>query len=243
MTTTEMQNLTVQVYQVFIKATPEQIWDAITKPEFTERYFHGVRSDFDLRPRPLPPDDGRHGSARDAGGGARGRPAGRLAHAGRPCTTPRWPWRSRAESRGRSKHGTMGPRSSRSPTTGSKELQDGRGRLRDGMDRRPLIAGRRCSRPESRSGEPTQGALALVVPRALQRPRSATPDEDSRVALGRERYATPENAGGAARACDRTSVEAKSWRPVATSTSQVVISSNVSQSITYRAIAETLHTD
>ena len=50
MTTTEMQNLTVQVYQVFIKATPQQIWDAITKPEFTERYFHGVRSDFDLRP-------------------------------------------------------------------------------------------------------------------------------------------------------------------------------------------------
>ena len=43
MTTTEMQNLTVQVYQVFIKATPEQIWDAITKPEFTERYFHKAR--------------------------------------------------------------------------------------------------------------------------------------------------------------------------------------------------------
>jgi uncharacterized protein YndB with AHSA1/START domain len=34
---------TTQVYQVFILATPEQIWDAITKPEFTERYFHGVR--------------------------------------------------------------------------------------------------------------------------------------------------------------------------------------------------------
>jgi uncharacterized protein YndB with AHSA1/START domain len=33
---------TTQVYQVFILATPEQIWDAITKPEFTERYFHGV---------------------------------------------------------------------------------------------------------------------------------------------------------------------------------------------------------
>ncbi len=32
-----------QVYQVFIKATPEQIWDAITKPEFTERYFYGAR--------------------------------------------------------------------------------------------------------------------------------------------------------------------------------------------------------
>ena len=32
-----------QVYQVFIKATPEAIWEAITEPEFTERYFHGAR--------------------------------------------------------------------------------------------------------------------------------------------------------------------------------------------------------
>jgi uncharacterized protein YndB with AHSA1/START domain len=40
-TTTNVQ--TTQVYQVFILATPEQIWDAITRPEFTERYFHGVR--------------------------------------------------------------------------------------------------------------------------------------------------------------------------------------------------------
>ncbi len=36
---------TTQVYNVYILATPEQIWDAITKPEFTERYFHGVRID------------------------------------------------------------------------------------------------------------------------------------------------------------------------------------------------------
>ena len=34
---------TTQVYRVFIKATPEQIWEAITKPEFTERYFHKAR--------------------------------------------------------------------------------------------------------------------------------------------------------------------------------------------------------
>jgi uncharacterized protein YndB with AHSA1/START domain len=34
---------TTQVYQVFIKATPEAIWDAITKPEFTARYFYGAR--------------------------------------------------------------------------------------------------------------------------------------------------------------------------------------------------------
>jgi uncharacterized protein YndB with AHSA1/START domain len=40
---TTMTAQTTQVYSVFILATPEQIWDAITKPEFTERYFHGVR--------------------------------------------------------------------------------------------------------------------------------------------------------------------------------------------------------
>jgi uncharacterized protein YndB with AHSA1/START domain len=40
-TITEIQ--TTQVYQLFIKATPEAIWDAITKPEFTQRYFHGAR--------------------------------------------------------------------------------------------------------------------------------------------------------------------------------------------------------
>jgi uncharacterized protein YndB with AHSA1/START domain len=33
---------TTQIYSVFILATPEQIWDAITKPEFTQKYFHGA---------------------------------------------------------------------------------------------------------------------------------------------------------------------------------------------------------
>ena len=32
-----------QVYQVYIKASPEQVWDAITRPEFTTRYFFGSR--------------------------------------------------------------------------------------------------------------------------------------------------------------------------------------------------------
>jgi uncharacterized protein YndB with AHSA1/START domain len=40
---TTMTAQTTQVYQVFIGATPEQIWEAITQPEFTEKYFHGVR--------------------------------------------------------------------------------------------------------------------------------------------------------------------------------------------------------
>jgi uncharacterized protein YndB with AHSA1/START domain len=39
---TTMTATTTQVYQVFIKATPEAIWEAMTKPEFTSRYFHGV---------------------------------------------------------------------------------------------------------------------------------------------------------------------------------------------------------
>ena len=34
---------TTQVYNVFIKATPEQIWEAITTPEFTAKYFYGAR--------------------------------------------------------------------------------------------------------------------------------------------------------------------------------------------------------
>ena len=34
---------TVQIYQVFIKATPEQIWQAIIDPDFTTKYFHGSR--------------------------------------------------------------------------------------------------------------------------------------------------------------------------------------------------------
>jgi len=43
MTTTMTTAKIMQVYQVYIRATPEQIWEAITKPEFTERYFHGAR--------------------------------------------------------------------------------------------------------------------------------------------------------------------------------------------------------
>jgi uncharacterized protein YndB with AHSA1/START domain len=38
---TTMTAQTSQVYSVFIKATPQQIWDAITKREFTQKYFFG----------------------------------------------------------------------------------------------------------------------------------------------------------------------------------------------------------
>jgi uncharacterized protein YndB with AHSA1/START domain len=50
MTTAAATTVTTQVYRVYIKATPEAIWDAITKPEWTERYGYGGRAEYDLRP-------------------------------------------------------------------------------------------------------------------------------------------------------------------------------------------------
>jgi len=50
MTTATETNVTTQVYRVYIKATPEAIWDAITQPEWTEKYGYGGRAEFDLRP-------------------------------------------------------------------------------------------------------------------------------------------------------------------------------------------------
>ncbi|GAA1862746.1 SRPBCC family protein [Asanoa iriomotensis] len=41
---------TVQVHRVYIKASAQAIWDAITKPEWTARYGHRGLSDYDLRP-------------------------------------------------------------------------------------------------------------------------------------------------------------------------------------------------
>jgi len=40
---TTMTAQTTQIYQLFIRATPEQVWNAITKPEFTTRYFFASR--------------------------------------------------------------------------------------------------------------------------------------------------------------------------------------------------------
>ena len=37
--------ITKHVYQIFIKATPQQVWDAIIEPSWTRRYFHGTSFD------------------------------------------------------------------------------------------------------------------------------------------------------------------------------------------------------
>jgi len=38
---------TTQVYRVYIRTTPQAIWDAITSPEWTERYGYGGRAEWD----------------------------------------------------------------------------------------------------------------------------------------------------------------------------------------------------
>ena len=67
MTTRTESGTTTQVYRVYIKATPEAIWDAITKPEWTERYGYGGVAEFDLRPggvaRAFPGEAMRRGAA------------------------------------------------------------------------------------------------------------------------------------------------------------------------------------
>jgi uncharacterized protein YndB with AHSA1/START domain len=50
MTSTTESAVATQVYRVYIKATPQAIWDAITKPEWTEKYGYGGLAEYDLQP-------------------------------------------------------------------------------------------------------------------------------------------------------------------------------------------------
>jgi len=50
MTSATRTTQTVQVYRVYIKATPQAVWDAIVQPEWTQRYGYGGIADFELRP-------------------------------------------------------------------------------------------------------------------------------------------------------------------------------------------------
>ncbi len=45
-----MNNASTQVYRVYIRATPEQIWQALTDPEWTNRYGYTGYAQYDLRP-------------------------------------------------------------------------------------------------------------------------------------------------------------------------------------------------
>jgi uncharacterized protein YndB with AHSA1/START domain len=50
MTGTTQTTATTQVFRVHIKATPEEIWEAITSPDWTARYGYRAPSEYDLRP-------------------------------------------------------------------------------------------------------------------------------------------------------------------------------------------------
>jgi len=40
----------VKVFEIYIRATPEQIWEAFTSPEWSRKYGYQVIYDYDLRP-------------------------------------------------------------------------------------------------------------------------------------------------------------------------------------------------
>ncbi len=50
MTIAAERTRTVQAYRVYIKATPQAVWDAITKPEWTTKYGYAGLVDYELRP-------------------------------------------------------------------------------------------------------------------------------------------------------------------------------------------------
>jgi uncharacterized protein YndB with AHSA1/START domain len=41
--------LTTQIYEIYIRATPQAIWDAITTPEWTAKYGYRGLAEHDLR--------------------------------------------------------------------------------------------------------------------------------------------------------------------------------------------------
>jgi uncharacterized protein YndB with AHSA1/START domain len=41
---------TIQMYRVYIKATPQAVWDALTKPEWTVKYGYAPLVEYELRP-------------------------------------------------------------------------------------------------------------------------------------------------------------------------------------------------
>jgi uncharacterized protein YndB with AHSA1/START domain len=67
MTTTTQTVTTTQVYRVYIKASAQAIWDAITEPEWTVRYGYTNVADYDLRPggayRSYPSEGMKRGAA------------------------------------------------------------------------------------------------------------------------------------------------------------------------------------
>src|SRR5665213_4612876 len=47
--TTTKPSKTIQIYRVYIKAAPETVWEAITKPEWTVQYGYAPLQEYELR--------------------------------------------------------------------------------------------------------------------------------------------------------------------------------------------------
>lgn len=45
-----MSEKTIQVFEIYIKAPVQKIWDAITDPDWTEKYGYRARNEYELRP-------------------------------------------------------------------------------------------------------------------------------------------------------------------------------------------------
>ena len=50
MTTVTDTSTTTKVFQVWINATPQRVWDAITDPEWNGKYGYKLAAEYDLRP-------------------------------------------------------------------------------------------------------------------------------------------------------------------------------------------------
>ena len=47
---TNATQTTLRVHRVYINAPAQKVWDAITNPEWTQRFGYGLRDEYDLRP-------------------------------------------------------------------------------------------------------------------------------------------------------------------------------------------------
>jgi uncharacterized protein YndB with AHSA1/START domain len=81
-----MTATTTQVYELFIRASPEQIWEAITTPEFTTKYFYGARIEITPEWRRTFSPDG--GDSWGEGAVAEFDPPRRLVHEWRSAYNP-----------------------------------------------------------------------------------------------------------------------------------------------------------
>ncbi|HVC19808.1 MAG TPA: SRPBCC family protein [Vicinamibacterales bacterium] len=48
--TTPVATRTIQTHRVYIKATPQAVWDGLTRPEWTVKYGYAPLVDYELRP-------------------------------------------------------------------------------------------------------------------------------------------------------------------------------------------------